>query len=147
MSRNNKDEEALLAKIRAKRKILADYLLKSEPRQSRLINFSIFAGALAAALTAGPGIGGDDFVDSFKSIVSLGIPIWQLLCLIATTLSVAAVVINGILKSNDMGAKINATRSCDAKLEGLETMLELSQVSVEQAAPVYTQYLNEIPHV
>ena len=59
MSRNNKDEEALLAKIRAKRKILADYLLKSEPRQSRLINFSIVAGALAAALTAGPGIGGE----------------------------------------------------------------------------------------
>lgn len=147
MSKNNKDEEALLAKIRAKRKVLADYLVKNEPRQSRLINFSIVAGALAAALTAGPGIGGNEFVDSFKSVVSFGVPIWQVICLIATTLSIAAVVINGMLKSNDIGAKINATRSCDAKLEGLETMLELAQVSVEQAAPVYTQYLNEIPHV
>jgi hypothetical protein len=147
MSRNNKDEEALLAKIKAKRKILADYLVKSEPRQSRLINFSIVTGALAAALTAGPGIGGNGFVDSFKNIMSFGVPIWQVLCLIATALSVAAVVINGVLKSDDMSAKIISTRNCDAKLEGLETMLELGQVSVEQAAPVYTQYLNEIPHL
>lgn len=147
MSNNNKDAEALLAKIRAKRKLLADYLIKNEPRQSRLITVSIISGAVAAALTAGPGIGGDGFVDSMKSIVSFGIPIWQVLCLIASLFSIAAVVINGMLKSNDMTTKINSARNCDAKLEGLETMLELTQVSVEQAAPVYTQYLTEIPHV
>ena len=147
MPENKSDADALLTKIRTKRQELADYLAKSEPRHLRLINYSIVSGALAAALTAGPGIGGDGFINSVKSIVSFGIPIWQALCLIATILSVAAVVINGMLKSHDLASKITSARSCDAKLEGLETMLELAQVNVEQATPLYTQYLTEIPHV
>nr|WP_320014869.1 hypothetical protein [uncultured Desulfobacter sp.] len=136
-----------MTKIRTKRKEIADYLAKSEPRQLRLINSSIISGAIAAALTAGPGIGGEGFVNSVTGIMSFGIPIWQALCLAATILSVAAVVINGMLKSHDLTSKVTSARSCDAKLEGLETMLELAQVNAEQATPLYTQYLTEIPHV
>ena len=147
MPENKSDADALLTKIRTKRQKLADYLAKNEPRHFRLMNYSIVSGALAAALTAGPGIGGDEFINSVKSIVSFGIPIWQALCLMATILSVAAVIINNMLKSDDLTSKITSARSCDAKLEGLETMLELAQVNVEQATPLYTQYLTEIPHV
>lgn len=147
MPENKSDADVLLAKIRTKRQELANYLAKSEPRHLRLINYSIVSGALAAALTAGPGIGGEGFINSVQGIVSFGIPIWQVLCLIATILSVAAVVINGMLKSHDLTSKITSARSCDAKLEGLETMLELAQVNVEQATPLYTQYLTEISHV
>lgn len=147
MPENKSGADALLKKIRTKRQELADYLAKNEPRHLRLINSSIVAGALAAALTAGPGIGGDGFINSVKGIVSLGIPIWQVLCLVATILSVAAVVINSMLKSHDLTSRITSARSCDAKLEGLETMLELEQINVEQATPLYTQYLTEITHV
>lgn len=52
-----------------------------------------------------------------------------------------------MLKSNDLASKINGARSCDAKLEGLETMLELSQINVKQATPLFAQYLAEVPHV
>jgi len=147
VSQNKSSADALLTKIRTKRQQLADYIDKSEPRNLRLINYSIISGALAAALTVGPGIGGVDFIDSANNVASFGIPIWQILCLIATVLSVSAVIINGMLKSHDMTSKITSARICDAKLEGLETMLELGQISLEQATPLYTQYLADIPHV
>ncbi|MGI9289116.1 MAG: hypothetical protein ACR2P1_27335, partial [Pseudomonadales bacterium] len=147
MKEAKSDANALLMKIKTKRQRLADYLKRNEPRCKWLVNASIVCGALAALLTSGPGIGGDEFIGSAKSVVSLGIPIWQVLCFVATILSVATVVINGILKSHNLASEITSARNCDAKLEGLETMLELAQVDVDQAAPLYTQYLTEIPHV
>lgn len=141
------DVDALLEKIRTKRREVADYLKKNEPRQSRLIITSIVAGALAAALTAGPGVGGSGFIEAAKEVISFGIPVWQVLCLLATFLSMAAVITNGMLKSNDITSKISQARGCDAKLEGLETMLELQQIDLQQAASLYTQYLTEIPHI
>lgn len=142
-----KDTNALLERIKSKRREVADYLKENEPRQSRYITISIVAGALAAALTAGPGVGGTGFIESAKEIFSFGIPVWQVLCLLATLLSMSAVITNGLLKTKDLTSKIAQVRGCDAKLEGLETMLELDQIEVKQAASLYTQYLTEISHV
>ncbi|MFH5832107.1 hypothetical protein ACG2F4_09535 [Halalkalibaculum sp. DA3122] len=141
------DRNALLKKIKNKRREAADYLSRNEPKKSRLLTTSIIAGALAAALTAGPGMGGSGFIEAAKGVVSFGIPVWQVLCLLATLLSMAAVISNGLLKSDDISSKIAQVRSCDAKLEGLETMLELNQIDLEHAASLYTQYLTDIPHV
>lgn len=127
------DADALLEKIKTKHRAIADYLRKNEPRQSRLITISIVAGALAAATTAGPGVGGGGFIEALKGVVSFGIPVWQVLCLLATLLSVAVVITNGMLKSNDIASKISQARGCDAKLEGLEIMLELQQIDLQQA--------------
>ncbi|VAX36714.1 hypothetical protein MNBD_UNCLBAC01-1867 [hydrothermal vent metagenome] len=146
MLENRHDEDVLLTKIKNKRQELEDYLAKNEPRHSRLINASIILGALTAALTAGPGVGGKEFIDGIKNIVSFGIPIWQLLCLVASILSVAAVIVNGILKSQNLTAKITNARSCASKLEGLETLLELQQMDVKQATSLYTQYISEVYH-
>jgi hypothetical protein len=141
------EAEALLEKIKVKRRQVADYLNKNEPRQSRLITFSIVAGAMAAALTAGPGVGGSGFIDTARGVVSFGVPVWQVLCLLATIFSVSVVIVNGMLKSNDLISKISQARGCDAKLEGLEIMLNLNQIELKQAASLYTQYLTEISHI
>lgn len=141
------DKDALLSRIKSKRGEVADYLGKREPRYSRLVTVSIVAGALAAALTAGPGMGGSGFIEAAKGVVSFGIPVWQVLCLFATVLSMAAVISNGMLKSGDISSKIAQVRSCDAKLEGLELMLELDQIDIKQAASLYSQYLTDIPNV
>jgi len=141
------DKDALLEKIQAKRGEVSDYLKKNEPRHSRYITISIVAGALAAALTAGPGVGGTGFIESAKGVVSFGIPVWQVLCLLATLLSMSAVITNGLLKSRDLTSKITQVRGTDAKLEGLEIMLELNQIELKQAASLYTQYLTEISHI
>ncbi len=147
MTQNTHDTDVLLTKIRTKRREIKSYLSNSEPRYTRFTNASIVCSALAAALTAGPGVGGDGFVSSVGNLVPFGIPVWQILCLAATILSVTAVVVTGMLKSHDLTSRIASARSCDAKLEGLETMLELAQLEVEHATPLYTQCLTEIPHV
>lgn len=141
------DADALLNRIKTKRREVADYLNKNEPKQSRFITISIVSGALAAALTAGPGVGGSGFIETANGLVSFGIPVWQVLCLLATLLSMSAVITNGLLKSNDLTSKIAQVRGCDAKLEGLEIMLDLEQIDLKQATSLYTQYLTEIPHV
>ncbi|MCG2588823.1 hypothetical protein [Rhodohalobacter sulfatireducens] len=141
------DKDALLKKINTKRGEVSDYLKKNEPRHSRYITISIVAGALAAALTAGPGVGGPGFIESAKGVISFGIPVWQVLCLVATLLSMSAVIANGLLKARDLTSKITQVRGCDAKLEGLETMLEFEQIDLKQATSLYTQYLTEIPHI
>lgn len=142
-----KEAEALLEKIKARRRKVAEYLDKNEPRQSRLITISIVAGALAAALTAGPGVGGAGFIETARDVVSFGVPVWQALCLMATFLSVSVVIANGMLKSNDLMSKISQARGCDAKLEGLEIMLSMNQIDLKQATSFYTQYLTEISHI
>lgn len=147
MPENTEESQVLLEKIRGKRQEIADYLARTEPRNFRLINTSIICGALAAALTAGPGVGGGGFIDSAKGLVSFGVPVWQALCLAATVMSVLAVVANGKLKSHDLATRIASAKACDSKLEGLQFMVELRQIDVKQAAPLYTQYLTEIPHI
>lgn len=147
MQNNTTEEDVLLAKIKTKRQQLSNYLAKAEPRHSAMITCSIVAGALAAALTAGPGVGGEGFIASAQGVVSFGIPVWQVLCLAATVLSATAVVANGMLKSYDMTSKIASARTCDAKLEGIEIMLELGQADLKQATQHYTQCLAEMPHV
>ena len=141
------DRHVLLEKIRAKRAAIDGWLARVEPKQSRLLRLSIVAGALAAGLTAGPGIGGEGFIAAAKGVVTFGVPVWQVLCLLATLLSVATVIANGLLKSGDVGARIAAVRTCDAKLEGLATQLELDQIALSEAAAQYSRYLTEVPEV
>lgn len=135
----------LLGRIRARREELARFLRRAEPRASRLLITSIVAGALSAALTAGPGVGGEGFVEAARGLVAFGVPVWQVLCLIATGLSVTVVVTNGLLKAGDLGARIADGRVCAARLEGIETLLELGQTELAEAARDYTECLSRMP--
>lgn len=145
----NNAEDILLLKIANKRKAIAKYIAKNEPHQRKLVNASIISGAVAAALTAGPGVGGNEFIQKVNDSTpfDIGIPTWQIICVAATILSVASVVFNGMIKTHDMSAKISSARGCDAKLEGLELRLALSQLKADDAASLYSQYINEIAHI
>jgi len=147
MLEHTADKEALVLRIKAKRKQIADYLNKTAPRHSWLITCSIVAGTLAATLTAGPGVGGEGFISTAKNVVKFGIPVWQVLCLAATGLSIAAVITNGMLKSYDYASKIANASRCDAKLEGIEIMLEFDQLNVGEATKQYTQCLTEVSDI
>jgi hypothetical protein len=147
MAGNTRDAHVLMAEISAKRQEIGEYLAKTEPVNSRLTNSSIIFGALSAVLTAGPGIGGVGFIESARHLVSFGIPIWQVLCLTATVLSVLGVVANGKLKAHNLNSKITSARGCDSKLEGLHLLLQTGQIDVKQAASLYAQYLTEVSHV
>jgi hypothetical protein len=145
---NTPDEmQKLQQAISGKREELAKYLRKAEPRNTILITSSIVCGAMAAALTAGPGLGGEGFVDQFEVPESLGLPLWQILCALASLLSMAAVIANGLLKFNDLTGKISGARMNDAKLEALETMIEFGQIDLAQATREYTQCLSDIARI
>ncbi len=147
MTEGPSEKDKLQHKIATKRKDLANYLAKTEPKNTLLITSSIVCGALAAALTAGPGFGGEGFVGQFQVSESLGLPLWQLLCIVASLMSITAVIANGLLKFNDLTGKISQARMHDAKLEGLETMIEFGQIDLAQAAREYTECLSKIAHI
>lgn len=147
MTENPDEKEKLQQQIATKRKELTKYLARTEPKNTILITTSIVCGALAAALTAGPGFGGDGFISQIELPESLGLPLWQILCLLASFMSMLAVIANGLLKFNDLTGKISEARMNDAKLEGLETMIELGQIDLGQATREYTECLSRIAHI
>jgi hypothetical protein len=57
----HRDEELLLAKIEDERVQIESYLRRARPRHARLTVITLVSTALAAALTAGPALGGQDF--------------------------------------------------------------------------------------
>jgi hypothetical protein len=46
-----------------------------------------------------------------------------------------------------MASRLGKAQACDAKLEGLETLLGLDQITLKDAATGYTQYISEIPFI
>jgi len=139
--------EILLEKIQDKRYEIDTFLATKEPRNRRLTNIAIICGAIASVLTAGPALGGNTFTALISNALGLSSPAWQLLCLAATIFSVTATIAINMSKSSDIRSKIDSARGCEAKLEGLQTLLELKQIEIAQAASLYSNYLTEIPHV
>jgi hypothetical protein len=61
--------------------------------------------------------------------------------------SVVAAIATNLHKSQDLGARITAAESCDADLEGLQTLLRFGRISTEEAVDLYKGYVARIPHV
>ncbi len=147
MTATQNSTEILLNKIQNKRAEIDSFLACKEPRNRRLTNIAIICGAIAAVLTAGPALGGNTFTALISDAFGLSSPAWQLLCLAATIFSMTATIAINMSKSSDIRSQIDSARGCEAKLEGLQTLLELKQIEMQQAAALYTSYLTEIPHV
>ena len=147
MATTQNSTEILLNKIQNKRAEIDSFLASKEPRNKRLTNIAIICGAIASVLTAGPALGGKTFTALISDSFGLTSPAWQLLCLAATIFSVTATIAINMSKSSDIRSKIDSARGCEAKLEGLQTLLELKQIEIQQAASLYASYLTEIPHV
>jgi hypothetical protein len=145
------DDEAvrqeLLARIRAKRASIAAYVGQLEPRGTRLMNLSIICSALAAVLTAGPALGGEDFTGSAQRLMLLADDalVWQVLCLAATVAALGAVVATNLYKAGDLPARLSRAEAASAQLEGLEALVEFGRLPVEAAVTLYQQYVAAIP--
>lgn len=137
-------KQQLLSRIHQKRSEIRVFLETNEARNRRLVNTAIFASAIAAAFTAGPAFGGSTMTAWLTETFGLASPAWQLLCLGATVCSVAAAITTNLSKSHDLGARIAQAQACDAKLEGLETLIELNQVDIEEATAQYAASLSAI---
>lgn len=95
----------------------------------RLSLVSVISSALAAALTAGPALGGEGFTDSVAGACNTGedSTFWRVLCLLALVESVISAIAVNLSRSRNWEARIISAEACNAELEGLQTLLELAR--------------------
>lgn len=100
----------------------------------RLSLVSIISSALAAALTAGPALGGQGFTDSVAGAFNTGedSTVWRVLCLLTLVVSVISAIAVNLSKSRNWEARIISAEACNAELEGLQTLLEFGQIPVNE---------------
>ena len=134
----------LLARIRKKRQQVEIFVGGALPRKRRLLNVTIFGGALAAAFTAGPAAGGASFTAWLTSTFGLTSPSWQLLCGAAAVCSVAATVSTQLLKSQNIEEHVTRAQSCRAKLEVLEVGLTTGHIDTTQATSEFIRCVEEV---
>lgn len=135
--------DSLLDQVRAKRLSLERFLAQKQPRKRRLLNTTIIGGALAAALTAGPAVGGPSFTTWLTMTLSLSSPSWRLLCAAASVCSIAATVATQLLKSQQIEEHVTRAQGCRAKLEMLEVGLTTGTIDQKQAAAEYLRCVEE----
>ena len=133
----------LIGAIRRKQARVENFLAAAQPRKRRLMNITIVGGALAAALTAAPAIGGQSFTVWLTKTFGLASPSWQLLCLAASVSSILATVSTQLLKSNNLEENVGRAQRCRAKLEVLEVGLASGQLDAAQATTEYMRCVEE----
>ncbi len=135
--------ETLVKRIRDRRRNIRSFIDELEPRGVRLTNFNIVCGGIATLLTATPAIFGKAVTDLVNTSVVTG----RMLFALAALFSLMSTIAANLYKSHDMASRLAKAQSCDAKLEGLETLLELGQIPLKEAATQYTRLISEISFI
>ncbi len=149
MSDDVQARQELLKRITSRRASINAFVHDLRPRGARLTNVSIVSSSLAAALTAGPALGGESFANVLGQSFSLARNslVWQGLCLGAMVVSVVAAISTNMNKSQETTVRLSTAEACSAELEGLQTLIEFGQLSVQDAVKLYQQYVAKIPFV
>jgi hypothetical protein len=141
------DQQLLLERIAYRRHDLDTYLKRARPRCERMTVVTIVSSAIAAALTAGPALGGKPFTDTITVAMDLETPIWRPLCFLAMTASVVAAICANLSRSKNAEARIISAEACNTELEGLQTLLEFHQVPMKQAVKMFQESIAKVPFV
>lgn len=138
--------ENLVKRIKDKRRSTKSYIDNFEPVGNRLTNLNIISGAVATLLTASPAIGGEALLDVIGS-AEPGAATSRVLFATAAVFAFISTVSANLYKSRDIASRLSKSKACDAKLEGLETLIELDQVEIPKVVAQYLQYIQDIPFV
>ena len=133
----------LLSRIAQKRSQVEKFIARAVPRKRRLLNLTIVAGTLAAALTAGPAAGGATFTAWLTNAFGLSSPSWQILCGLASVCSLSASVATQLLKSQQIEEHVMRAQNCLAKLEVLEIGLSAGEIDSSRATTEYMRCVEE----
>jgi MFS family permease len=133
----------LLGRINQQRAQVDAFLASAVPRKRRLLNTTIVGGSLAAALTAGPAVGGPSFTAWLTAALGLTSPSWRLLCGGAAVCSIMATVATQLLKSDNVEQNVTRAQGARAKLEVLELGLKIGQLDERQALTEYLKCVEE----
>lgn len=137
----------LLKKINAKRDKIRAFTSKHGPKNKLLLNVSIICGVVGTALAGIPAVGGSEAIETIKEIAKPGLPVWQLLCIGAAVMTMAATIATSMRSNHDTGNKLSKAQVCDAKLEMLELLLQNDQIDARQAIEKYGEYSTEVSFI
>jgi hypothetical protein len=149
MDETSDTRQKLSTRIDEKQQAIRAYLGRERPKRNRLANVSIVGSALAAALTAGPAVGGTGFTETVAGIFGLADDslVWRVLCLLAMILSVAAALATNFATSRSLADRVSAAESSSAQLEGLQVALTFGHIEIDEAVKLYQQYSAQVPFV
>lgn len=133
------ESEALVRHVQTKRAEVERYLATVGAQSRRLVSVAIVAGAVAAALTAAPALGGQPFADWLTTTFSLSSPSWRILCAVACWCSMAATIATQLHRSRNYEELLARAQGARATLETLEVGIMSGHFSLHEAT---TQYLN-----
>lgn len=133
MTSKHSSDDDLLARVLAKRADVDRYLKSTDRRSHLLVNLTIVAGSIAAALTAAPALGGKPLADWITETFALATPSWRLLCALACVCSLVATVATQMRVAHNFEDHIAKAQAVRAALEVLEVSIASSTVSREQA--------------
>lgn len=133
----------LLQRVVRKRQDVERFVAQAQPRKRRLLNVTIVGGSVAAALTAGPAVGGASLTAWLTATFGLSSPAWQLLCGAASLCSVGATVATQLLKSQNLEEHVTRALGCRARLEVLEIGLASGTLDTAQATTEFLRCVSE----
>jgi hypothetical protein len=149
MAEDDARRRDLLWRIEARRVSIQAYLREHRPRTRRRVSITIVLSSLAALFTAGPALGGETFAESVQNSLGLASDsyVWRTLCLLALLVSIGAAVLTNLGKAQDDVARLSSAEAANTELEGLAGLMHFGQLSVEDGAKLYQQYIVKIPFV
>jgi hypothetical protein len=133
----------LLDRVRDKHREVDGYLRTAATQRRLLLNLTIIAGSCAAALTAGPALGGKSMAEWLSAVFGLSSPSWQLLCAAASVCSLAATIAIQLLKSHNVDERIARAQDVRARLEMLEMSIAGDELDYTHAASQYSTCIKD----
>ncbi len=136
----------LLSRIRRRRHNIRVFVEHLQPTGRLLTNVNIVFGALATVFTVTPAIGGKALLDVIGESNPDSLT-WRWLFGLAALFSLLSTIAAKLYKSRDIATRLAAAQTGNAKLAGLETLLELEQLPVRKAAEEYNRVNSEVGFV
>ena len=139
----------LLWRIEARRASVQAFLRANRPRIRRRATLAAVLSSLAALFTAGPAFGGEKFSTGVQNAFGLVSDsyVWRVLCLLALLVSVASAVLTNLGKTQDDAGRLSSAEAAGAELEGLTSLLQYGQLTVQDGVKLYQQYSVKIPFI
>ena len=139
----------LLQEIETRRRAIEQYLDAKRPVSNRLTTISVISSCVAAALAAGPAVGGNGFAVAVQNGLPIGqsSTVWRLLCFAAVAASIAAAISANLSKSSDLAERVAAAEAANSLLDGLRARMRFSRLPVAEGAGQYQEIIARIPWV
>jgi len=141
--------DKLAATVSTRRADVQRYLIETRSSIYRWSATSLTCSAIAAALTGGPALDGQQFTTTVQAGLSLPetTPIWQPLCLGALVACVLAAITTQLCRSREAGGRISIAEAANGTLEGLLIDLNCTNISTDDAMNRYRQVADKIGFV